>query len=240
MGKTLNGYADAIAMSLFPSRGLDIEGFEIKTDRRDWLKELKDPDKAEHVAKFCHRWWLVTSDESIAKPEEVPAGWGLYVMNKDDKLEVAKRPKKLKAIHPDLPFIGAMLRRANEMAERERQRAVEAINKDEFVQKATAKAEKEAERRFEEDLRISTREHESLKREVLEFEEKSGIEINRWNGGRMGESVKLLMNLKDSRDIDGIERLAIDISEKAARLKEAAAELKQLGTSFSSLGKLPT
>lgn len=113
MGKTMSGYADAIAMGLFPSRGLDISGFEIKTDRRDWLKELKDPAKAENVGKFCDFWWLVTDDPQIAKPEEIPANWGLYVLE-EDKLEVVKRPKKLKAVHPDRTFIGAMLRRANE------------------------------------------------------------------------------------------------------------------------------
>lgn len=239
MGKTLNGYADAMAMSLFPSRGLDIEGFEIKTDRRDWLKELKDPEKAEHVAKYCDRWWLVISQEGIAKPEEVPDGWGLYVMERD-RLQVAKRPKKLKAVAPDRPFIGAMLRRANEMAERERERAVEAIDKDEFVKKARAQAEKEAERRFDDDLKVATREHEALKREIAEFEDKSGIRITMWNGVRMGEAVKLVMSLKDSHDIDGIERLAIDVSERAARLREAAEQLKQAGLSFSSLGKLAT
>jgi hypothetical protein len=239
MGKTMNGYADAMAMGLFPSRGLDIEGFEIKLDRRDWLRELKDPDKAEHVAKYCDYWWLVIGEEGIAKPEEVPAGWGLYV-HTGDKLEVAKRPKKLKAMAPDRTFLGAMLRRANEMAERERQRAVEAINKDEFVKKARAQAEKEAERRFNEDLEIATREHQSLKREVEAFEEASGIKITMWNGERMGEAVKMVANFKDSRDISEIERLASDIEFKASRLKADAVQLKQVGTSFASLGKLPS
>lgn len=240
MGKTLNGYADAIAMSLFPSRGLDIEGFEIKTDRRDWLRELKDPDKAEHVAKFCHRWWLVTSDEEIAKPEEVPAGWGLYVLNKNDRLDVAKRPKKLKAVHPDRPFIGAMLRRANEMAERERERAVEAIDKDEFVRQAKAQAEKEAEQRYNKDLNIATRTHEALKREVEEFEKVSGIKITMWNGTRMGEAVNMLATMKDSMHFTRIDELARQIELQAANLRRDALQLKEVGTSLMAPDKLPT
>lgn len=238
MGKTMNGYADAIAMGLFPSRGLDIEGFEIKTDRRDWLRELKDPAKAENVGKFCDRWWLVTSEEGIARPEEVPAGWGLYVLS-SKRLEVVKRPKKLKAIPPDRTFIGAMLRRANEMAERERQRAVESIDKDKFVVQARATAQMEAEETFKQDLQIATREHEALKREVDSFEEASGIKITMWNGGKMGEAVKLLMNMRSDREIAAIERLAIDIEERSAGLKESARQLKEVGTSFASLGKLP-
>lgn len=238
MGKTMNGYADAIAMSLFPSRGLDIHGFEIKTDRRDWIKELKNPEKAEHVAKFCDFWWLIIGEEGVAKPEEVPAGWGLYVMDKNDTLEVVKRPKKLKAMHPDKAFIGAMLRRANEMAERERQRAVENINKDEFVKNARREAEKEAERRFNQDLELATRTHKALNREVQEFEEASGIKIDMWNGQRMGEAVKLLMSLKDTREISEIERLSVDIGQMAKKLEEEARQLKQVGTSFFSAGKM--
>lgn len=239
MGKTMSGYADAIAMGLFPSRGLDISGFEIKTDRRDWLKELKDPAKAENVGKFCDFWWLVTDDPQIAKPEEIPANWGLYVLE-EDKLEVVKRPKKLKAVHPDRTFIGAMLRRANEMAERERERAVEEIDKDEFVKKARAEAEREAERRYKEDLKISTREHEALKRELEDFEQISGIKIDMWNGHRMGEAVKLVSSMKNGRDIDSLERQAGDIAETATRLKEQAVQLKQVGTSFFSADKLST
>jgi hypothetical protein len=179
----------------------------------------------------------VIGEEGIAKPEEVPSGWGLYV-HTGDKLEVAKRPKKLKAVAPDRAFVGAMLRRANEMAERERRRAVEAIDKDDFVKKARAQAEKEAERRFNDDLKMATREHESLKREVAEFEEASGIKITMWNGQRMGEAVKLVANMKDSRDINEIERLAADIEFKASKLKAEAIQLKQVGTSFASVGKL--
>jgi hypothetical protein len=228
-------------MGLFPSRGLDISGFEIKTDRGDWIKELKNPAKAEQVGKFCDFWWLVTDDPDVAKLEEVPTNWGLYVLDKEiDKLEVVKRPKKLKAVHPDRTFIGAMLRRANEMAERERKRAVEEIDKDAFVKKARAEAEREAERRCKEDMKISTREHEALKESIEEFQQASGIKIDMWNGHRMGDAVRLVMNLKDTRDIEHIERLAGDIEEIAVRLKKEAIELKQVGTSFFSAGKLAT
>lgn len=239
MGKTMHGYADAISMSLFPSRGLDITGFEIKTARQDWLEELKNPDKAEHVGKFCDFWWLVTGNEQVAKREEVPDTWGLYVFT-DKHLKAVKRPKKLKAIPPDRAFIGAMLRRANEMAERERRKAVESIDKDDFVKRARALALKEAEESFKQDLDVATREHESLKKGVAAFEDSSGIKISGWNGERMGEAVKLVASLKDCRDISEIERLAIDIEFKASRLREDAIKLKQVGTSFASLGKLPT
>src|SRR4051812_18306594 len=39
--------ADAIAMSVWPSRGLELHGFEVKVSRGDWLRELREPAKAE-------------------------------------------------------------------------------------------------------------------------------------------------------------------------------------------------
>lgn len=239
MGKTFGGYFDAMVMSLFPSRGLDIHGFEIKTDRGDWLKELKDPAKADRIAKFCDFWWLLIGEEGIAKPEEVPNRWGLYVLDEKDKLKAVKRPKKLKAVPPDREFVGAMLRRANEMAERERLRSAEAMDKDDFVMKTRAEIHKELKKDFADDLEMATLEHKSLKREVETFEEISGIKITKWNGQRMGEAVRLVANMKDARDISEIERLAIDIEDKAAKLKADALQLKQVGTFFASTGKIP-
>lgn len=51
--RRVDRYADGIAMSMFPSRGLSVLGFEIKVDRRDWMRELAQPDKAEAIAQFC-------------------------------------------------------------------------------------------------------------------------------------------------------------------------------------------
>jgi hypothetical protein len=45
--------ADAVAMSLYPSRGLRLHGFEIKVSRSDWLHELKQPDKSVAVQRFA-------------------------------------------------------------------------------------------------------------------------------------------------------------------------------------------
>ena len=69
-------WADALAMSLWPTHGLRLHGFEIKVSRGDWLRELKDPSKAEAIAQYCDHWWLVTADDSIAKKEELPPNWG--------------------------------------------------------------------------------------------------------------------------------------------------------------------
>ena len=51
--------ADAMALGLWPSRGNYLHGFELKVSRSDWLNELKDPAKAEAIAKYCDMFSLV-------------------------------------------------------------------------------------------------------------------------------------------------------------------------------------
>lgn len=69
--------ADAIVLSLWSSRALEISGFEFKTSRGDWLAELKNPGKAERIARYCDRWCLFTAP-GVVKAGELPAGWGLW------------------------------------------------------------------------------------------------------------------------------------------------------------------
>ena len=52
-------YADGIAMSLWPSRGLEVMGFEIKVSRSDLLQELRALNKSAPIQKYCDRWHLV-------------------------------------------------------------------------------------------------------------------------------------------------------------------------------------
>lgn len=64
-------WADAVAMNLWPSRGMEVNGFEIKVSRSDWQRELKNPAKAESVQQYCDRWWIVTAP-GIVKDGELP------------------------------------------------------------------------------------------------------------------------------------------------------------------------
>lgn len=74
--------ADAIAIDTWPSKGLEIHGFEVKCSRSDWLTELKCPEKSEPFRRFCDRWWLVAASRDIVKPRELPDGWGLMAITR--------------------------------------------------------------------------------------------------------------------------------------------------------------
>lgn len=53
-----------------------VHGFEVKVSRGDWLRELRDPSKAEHWVRYCHHWWVV-APKGVVKLEELPPNWGL-------------------------------------------------------------------------------------------------------------------------------------------------------------------
>lgn len=109
--------ADAIRIGCWASRGYVIEGFEIKASRSDWLRELKEPAKAEEIAARMDRWWIV-APSGVVKKDELPATWGLLSLRKDGKLVVAVQAPRRDPPPPSRMFI-AMLVRAGFMASRE-------------------------------------------------------------------------------------------------------------------------
>lgn len=101
--------ADALALGLWPSRGMELHGFEIKTYRADWLREGEDPEKAEEIAAYCDRWWIVTVDDVVADGE-LPPTWGLLVL-RDGALVAVREAEKRPDVKPlDRSLIAAILR----------------------------------------------------------------------------------------------------------------------------------
>lgn len=116
-GSRANRWADAIAMSVWPSRGLDIHGFEVKISRKDFLRELKDPQKAEEIARFCDYWWIAVGDPEIVKTGELPSAWGLLVPMKTKDgvtMRIVVEASKRKAAAVDRTFLASLLRRSSE------------------------------------------------------------------------------------------------------------------------------
>lgn len=70
---------DVVAMGLWRSTGHLVHGIELKVSRSDWLKELRQPEKAQAAIRTCDYWWLAIGDRAIVKDGELPDGWGLLV-----------------------------------------------------------------------------------------------------------------------------------------------------------------
>ena len=86
--------ADFVAMDLWPSKGLALHGHEIKVSRPDWLRELKEPEKAAEFIPYMNYWWAVVSGPRIVRDGELPEGWGLMVMRGPLLTVAVKAPRR--------------------------------------------------------------------------------------------------------------------------------------------------
>lgn len=87
--------ADALALNLFPSKGWELHGFEMKASRSDWLAELADLSKSTPVKRYCDRWWLVAEEGVVmGEANEVPLEWGLMVRGPTGLRVVIRAPRR--------------------------------------------------------------------------------------------------------------------------------------------------
>lgn len=218
-GATTRRYADAVGASLFPSRGLDFHGFEVKTSRADWLRELKDPGKADVIASYCDFWWLVAGDEKVAAKDEIPRTWG-FLVSKNGELRQVKRAERLDAKPLDRKFAMAMFRRADQWTKQQ-------LKDDRRIVRAKEegfKAGKE-ERDWENTSAKADLAH--LQERLAEFEKTSGVGIASWRYGDVGEAVKAFLFSRKHDITEDLERTAGWIEDTAKGLRERVALLRK-------------
>ena len=109
--------ADLIAIDLWPSSGCAMHGHEVKVSRSDWLRELKDPTKAEAFRPYMDFWWLVVSDLHIVR-DDMPAGWGLIVAYPDGTTRITKRAARITPLPMTRSMQAAFARAVAKTAER--------------------------------------------------------------------------------------------------------------------------
>ena len=205
--------ADAMAMGLWPSKGLYLHGHEIKCSRSDWLREIQDVSKAEAFAQFCHYWWIVAPKGAV-ELTELPANWGLLLAS-ETGLRV-KRPATCREPKPvDHAFLAGLLRAASRSGLEAELREAE---KGAFDQGYEA-CRKSMQSGGNATADVSNRELERLKSQIDEFNEASGLEFPVWFGAReLGRAVRLV---KESR-VSGLRVAAERAASEAKRLHEMA------------------
>lgn len=174
-------YADALAISLWPSRGLEINGFEIKVSRYDWRKEIKNPAKSEDVQRYCDRWWIVCP-ENVIQPGELPPTWG-HLEARANQLRCIVDAPKLESKALDRNMFCAIIRRVHEAT----------VPRDEVDEKVAAAVKDTLvmERRLADDRRTQ------VDKVVAEFKKQSGIDLCGtwiWNLGNITEAIALLQD----------------------------------------------
>ena len=189
-----NRYADALVQSLWPSRGLELWGIEIKASRADWMKEKKSPEKAESIAAYCDRWYIVAGDEKIVRLDEneLPAAWGLMVP-RGGRLKIVREATKSespKAI--DRKFLASIFRRCSAPDAELIESSVAIKVKEQLDASVQSKLSSIdwRNKHLEKELR-------QLNDRVHEFERASGLTLAGWaNATKTGEAVRAVEVLR--------------------------------------------
>ena len=219
--KRTNRYADLLAMSIWPSRGIYLEGVEIKVQRSDWLRELENPKKADAFHKYC-RYWFVAAPKGVVEASEVPETWG-YLEVTPKRCTVQKRPKENQPEPFDSLFVASLVRHAKqslgysvkdiEAARRSERKVMES----KFAK--LTECEQEVRR-----LRRSTR-------IAREFEEISGVQLSSWNLGNVAEAIGLLARLSPEAIARQVQAMSTHINRLAAETTTLAESLDRMTSS---------
>lgn len=114
-------FADAVAVSIFPSNGISLTGFEMKSNRSDLLNDLRDLSKSEAVKQFCDYWILIIPHDNykeILKGKiQPPDDWGIWAWYSDETCGggfiVKRKPKQLYPKPVDRYFLASLLNQTN-------------------------------------------------------------------------------------------------------------------------------
>jgi hypothetical protein len=227
-GFDANRSADALAFGMYRSRGQHIIGFEVKTARSDWLRELKSPAKAEPIARFCDYFYLVipepaNSITAVAKIEELPAPWGLFHVNVDKlKAKIVKRPDKLDAEPISRSFLCAIVKQAMDSVIAPGTKA---------LQQARDAGYKEGAEEAERTRGDWQKRYENLEQKIEEFEKASGIVGLKWGDGKIiGRAVSAVSKIQagERNMLWNLESTAVALERSLKQVQEDAAAIRAL------------
>lgn len=213
-GGRATNFADALVMHLWPSRGLELWGMEIKASRSDWKRERAKPEKAEKIAAYCDRWWLLCWFDVIVDME-VPPAWGIITFD-GKRLKIARQATQNPNVKPiDRLFLAGMLRRASKTDDA----LIEAIIE-----------QKDAQRReqYQQDLlrnaSVAGDKYARLYASVQAFETASGLKIDAYDGEELGKAVAVIKAMGMHRFYQNAFTAAHDLgkaADEAVKLRDA-------------------
>lgn len=218
---------DAYAMNLWPSRGLTLHAFEIKSSRSDWQRELKNPAKAEEFCALADYFYLVVGDKKIVQSGELPETWGLIVPH-GKGLKVAIEAPRLHAVDwivrdsimpPSFgrSFLAALLRSATAVGNVTPQDISDAEQRGRDEQAAMDKRNREDyQARFN-----------SLQARVREFEQASGIRLNTSEFSSYGASpdefgAAVKMVLSGNGEVELLSKRLVQLRDNALSIAKHA------------------
>jgi|SRR5665213_221063 len=205
---------DALAFGFWPSRGLEIIGFELKVSRSDWQRELAKPEKCESFFKYVDRWYMVFADDKILRPGELPSTWGALVP-RGDKLMCKVEAPKLESEPVNRLFLMSIVRNFQK-------NWVAKSVLDERVKSETAvKIEKSIDA-AKNSMQFQLAEFKRLTDKVTRFKESSGVDIEgEWDVKGIGEAVKFVHQHGPSEILTQLEYVGKDLARISLAMETA-------------------
>jgi hypothetical protein len=211
--------ADAMAMGLWASRGIHLTGFELKVSRSDWLTELKKPDKAEEIAKYCHFWYIVVPDPAIVNLDELPHNWGLMAASGPQRsIKIIKEAPKLDTSPISYEFLASVFRNCTK-----------GLIPEETIADKIQTAWQQGKDQANNQHKYQMDDHAKLVEQIEKFEDASGIRIDRYsNMESIGAAVKAVLTGADKDIENRLRQLSNSATYIATTIQQ---ELKKAGVS---------
>ena len=209
-GQHARRYADALAMNLFPSRGLAIHGFEIKVSKADFKREIENPEKSASVQQYCDHWWIVAPSAAVDE-SLLPITWG-WLRVDGERLVAAKNAPPLEAKPVDRKFMAALVRRANE---------ADAAEVDKLVSVRVAEQRQRDHEHMEREIKSRARKGEEATKQLEDLKAKLGDDWGYLDAPGISEAVRVLRAAGIGRTYDNLRKLERDMKTATKRLSEA-------------------
>ena len=220
---------DLLVVSLWRSRGLELDGVEIKVSMSDFRKELNEPAKADWWWAHVQRFWIAAPEKLADQVKaELPATWGLLLVS-GNRVKIGKQAPNHEAEALPWSTCVGLLRATADCGL--------AVQKRVRVQ-ARAQgydAGREDALRHGGDKRLRDQ-LARLRQKISAFEEASGIEIGSFRSiSRAHDLGKIVRMVEETvgnpewttRDLErvvvGLRRQTAKIAELATQLREAMA-----------------
>lgn len=217
--------ADAIAVNLWLSRGYEIVGYEFKSSRQDFLREMRDSSKSDATFRWCDKWFIVLGDKSIASLDEIPDAWGIMVP-RGKSLAIVKQAKKLNPISVNRQFMAALLRRTKEWMRPDEQTRI-------LVNKAVDEERNFLNKRWEQKIHAIESDAADAKIAIDQFYVSTGIRISKFNIGHIAseylrgkKAISMKSQLAQAAKL--MHSCAAEAEEAAKQFEEASRCAKEL------------
>lgn len=238
-GSRASRRADAVALNLWPSRGLELRGFEVKVSRGDLQREIADPSKAEAVGKYCDTWCLAYPAGLIKPSDRIPLPWGLFEVSEKGGRYVKQPTAKLPNLVTPVSrlFMAALVRSSYEEIH-------SMLNSGEWVRKkdiegkleeAYRRGVKSAPDQYKADLQETQRQLRLL----LPLAEVLGIELDGvkdWNSEKWKPALQLGLSLFSEFGFDTLDSVAKQLLRSIEQIREVHKNVVGL----SLAGRVPT